>query len=370
MKTKKLLTMVVSIILMLVMSISIVGCQEGTPTQEASLYDYSKTLNSWYLSKLENVNDFEEKSLNLTFSSTASETEELEYYEKLGDTEKVTKEHTSSAESKVEASLQFKKVGEDLFAYAIIKGTTTQIDVSVDYDTQLLVTENGTIYRELEYRLGVIAGEQPTYYLTCKNHIDVTGIEDNEYFKDETTYTYTTYENKENYLADLKEVYSLFENYESTIMLSMLEEEFLGGILEISNTEDLSTMEWINYCVESRETPFLPMFLADTKTFSKTGNVYSSELDKIITMPMGSNVVLANIKYTTDITETQLKSSTMIMDMDMASSSSSSMTNYNYQKLDFSNKANFKVLSNLNGYEINDDLDVYYFFNPNALFGE
>ena len=195
-------------------------------------------------------------------------------------------------------------------------------------------------------------------------------LKDNEFFKDETTFTYTTYENKENYLADIKKVYSLFENYESTIMLSTLEKEMLSGILEITNPEDLSTLEWINYCVESRETPFLPMFLADTKTFSKTGNVYSSELDKIITMPMGSNVVLANIKYTTDITETQLKSSTMIMDMDMASSSSSSMTNYNYQKLDFSNKANFKVLSNLNGYEINDDLDANYFFNPNALFGE
>ena len=87
MKTKKLLTMVVSIILMLIMSISIVGCKDGTPTQETSLFDYSKTLNSWYLSKMENVDAFEEKSLNLTFSSTASETEELEYYEKLGDTE-------------------------------------------------------------------------------------------------------------------------------------------------------------------------------------------------------------------------------------------------------------------------------------------
>ena len=64
--------MVVSIILMLIMSISIVGCKDGTPTQETSLYDYSKTLNAWYLNKVKNADIFEEKSLNITFSQIIS----------------------------------------------------------------------------------------------------------------------------------------------------------------------------------------------------------------------------------------------------------------------------------------------------------
>ncbi|MBO4962370.1 MAG: hypothetical protein J6C97_01190 [Clostridia bacterium] len=369
MKTKKLLTMVISIMLMLILSISVVGCKDGgAPTQETDLYNYSKTLNAWHLNETKNMQEFQEQSLNLNYEAFSEDTEEYEYYEQEGDTEMVTKTHTSTMSIEIEGSFQFKKVGEDYFAYSILKGTSVQNAVYVDSTTNLLKVNSGTLFHEVEYRLGVISGDTPTYYLSCKDIFDVTSSNDQIDIQDSTSYTYKTYGAKEDYLSDFDKLYNLFINYKEPTLYSFLDEDSLGLVLNISDTSNLTQMDWMGYCVEANS-PFIPLFLADTANYYKTGNEYSCILNKCLNMmigPIGSMFV--NLQYGTNLTETQLNSSSFKMDMiGVGSSLSKSSTS---QKIDFSKKTTFKPLSSLNDYQEDTSLSTTDFFDANLLFGE
>ena len=82
--------------------------------------------------------------------------------------------------------------------------------------------------------------------------------------------------------------------------------------------------------------------------------------------PIGSMFV--NLQYGTNVTETQLNSSSFIMDMiAVGSFLSKSSTS---QKIDFSKKTTFKPLSSLNDYQEDTSLLATDFFDANSLFGE
>ena len=365
MKNRKILSMVVSVILMLVLSISIVGCKNGgTPTEKTTLHEYSKTVNDWLLNSMQTENEFKEKSLTVTCISAGEKTEEYEYYEQEGDTEMVTKTHTSTSFGKAVGNLEFKQVGENYFAYSKITGNYTESFVSVDSVTNLLVIEEETVNRELEYRLGVIPGDSPTYYISCKDTVTISNTDDIE---NGTTYTYNTFSTVDEYLDAMYEIYYLFNNHELTPTYSLLEKNTLGSILEINNIEDASAFDILGSCVYDLNSPFIPLFLANYTDFTKTGDLYNSSIQTTLNGIMGVGTMYANFKFNTSLTAKELKETHNVMSIAMMTDLVSNKNTMDY-KTEFYSKANFNTLSNLDGYELDTLLTPSHFFDLNNIF--
>jgi len=357
---RKLLTMVVSIMLMLVLSISIVGCKNGgTPTETIDLFDYVNTVTACFEENSKSQNEYQEKALTLSREELILEPTELVYYENQGDAEMVTKTHDFFVKQSANGTLQFKKVGEDYFAYANLKGTLVSETPTVSSaDTLEILTTN--VSRELEYRLGVISGDTPTYYISCKNVV----VDANDPDNCETSFTYKTFDTKQEYLSALDDVYYLFAEHESAVLLSISEKNTLGLVLNFPGIESSNKQQILGGTMLDSNLAFVPLFIADYVNFTKTGNEYASSIQSNLELvpPIHGDFI-----FNTRLTDKQLISTTAIYEMSSFTNPNTITKSNLTQQINFNQKVNFNALTSLEGYVLDTGLNTDQFFSAYDL---